>query len=75
MAEPTNDGAFPLTAEQRAVACVENLSEVLRRAQRVAGKGATVSCSDLLRLIEAFQRGELDGGAPITGPSYPRDRQ
>jgi hypothetical protein len=55
---------------------VPPLSMALRMAKREGGANATMHVGDVLRLIEAFQSGSLDGAeVPVSGPFYPRGVQ
>lgn len=64
------------TEAERAQKFVATLATALRMAKREGGANATMHVGDVLRLIEAFQAGDIgDTEVPITGPFYPRDRQ
>lgn len=64
-----------LMALRRAHACVTTLRAALQKAKDVGGPGTASSTDDLLRVIDAFVTGEMDAGAPITGPFYPQGVQ
>lgn len=82
MTTDTPAGAAPLRERageptsidlERAHRCVQTLLVALRQAQRVGGKHAKMHIGDAIGIIEMFQRGDMDNGAPITGPFYPGD--
>lgn len=61
--------------EIRALACVETLLVAFKQAQNTGGPNAKMHVGDVVKVIEAFQSGAMDKGAPVTGPFYPRDHQ
>lgn len=63
-----------LSELERAKACVDTLSNALRMALQSGGPNALMSVSDVLQVIEMFESGKMDNGAPITGPFFPRGR-
>jgi len=60
---------------ERGNECAKTLLTGLRMAQKHGGKRARMEVADVINVIEAFQRGDMDDGAPITGPFYPRSVQ
>lgn len=60
------------TASSRATACIAGLEKVFRAALREGGPNAKASVSDVLRIIDAYQTGEMDDKpGTVTGPFYP----
>lgn len=74
-----NDNLLASEAEQvsliRSKACVETLLIAFRQAIKVGGKDAKMHVGDCVRVIDEFQKGTMDKGAPITGPFYDRGVQ